>query len=290
MSWTTTGSLADSLPEVRDSARLVREYEGVMVRLSERHDKAEGQGLDWNEVDLAALTASAVTELTNNENFQALSDTLISITPTFTQVVTLITDRAKARISGNVAMLIGALGQNAMQRKKDQDLLTVVQAATTDLGAAGAAMAFGEVSAAVARIQNGEGNEPSISAIYTVLHSLGIKDIADEIQAGVGTYAIPAGLTTEVFRRGFSGTIANSEVFWDGNIAVDASTDAEGATFARESLVFVDGIGPRTEIERKPRKGGGADIVTMTDEYGIGERSAGNWMFSHTHDATNPTS
>ena len=47
--WTTTGSLADSLPTVRDSARIVREYEGVMIRLVEKHSKPEGMGLSWSE-------------------------------------------------------------------------------------------------------------------------------------------------------------------------------------------------------------------------------------------------
>ena len=287
--WTTTGSLADSLPTTVDSARLVREFEGVMVRLAESHNLAEGTGTTWNESSLAALTAAAVTELTVNENFQQLSDTLISISPTFVQVVTLITKRTKARISGNVAALIGVLSQNAMNRKMDQDLLTVVQAASTDLGTTATPMASGQVSAAVARI-HGNANEPGISRISTVLHGFGIKDIQDEIVSGVGTYAIPDGLTDKTFRMGFSGSLFNSEVFWDGNIAVDGTPDAVGATFATESLVLVKGMGPVAAHEDMPRHGGGAEIVTLTDEYGIGERSAGNWMFAHTHDSTAPTS
>lgn len=287
--WTTTGSLADSLEDIKDSARIVREFEGVMTRLAEKHDKAKNKGLSWNETTLAALTAAAVTELTNNENFQQLSDTLISISPTFVQVVTLITERTRMRIAGNVGALLGVLGQNAMQRKKDQDLLTVVQAASTDLGTTGTPMSFGQVSAAVARI-GGNDSEPAISAIYTVLQTYGIKDIQDQIESAIGTYAIPVGLTADVFRRGFKGTIANSEVFFDGNITRSSTPDSVGATFAKESLVFVDGIGPRADTEWKPRIGGGSNIVTLTDEYGIGERSAGNWMYAHTHDATNPTS
>lgn len=286
--WTTTGSLADSLPTVIDAARLVREFEGRMVTLVDRTNLAEGTGTAWNEVSLDQLTAAAVTELTSNENFQQLSDNLFSISPTFVQIVTLITDRTKARISGNIAALIGQLAQNAMQRKKDEDLLTVMQSATTDLGTAGAAMASGQVAAAVSRIF-GNSTEPAVSAVYTVLHNFGIKDIHAEV-AVVGTYPIPAGLTDEAFRRGFAGTISGSEVFHDGNITIDGADDAEGGTFAREAIVHVDGIGPRSEFERMPRKGGGSDVVTLTDEYGNGERSSGNWLFSHTHDATAPTS
>ena len=286
---TVLGSLRDSEPTIIDSARIIREFEGVMTRLAEKHDKSKNQGSTWNESSLSALTAANVTELTMNENFQQLQDTLLSITPTYVQVVTQITDRAKARVSSNVAALIGVLAQNAMQRKKDQDLLTVVQAASTDLGSSGSPMTFGQIRAAVARI-GGNDNEPAITAIYTVLQSFGIKDIQDEIVAGLGTYSIPAGLTEQTFRKGFAGTVTGSEVFRDDNIARTATPDSVGATFAKESLVFVDGLGPRVETERMPRKGGGSDIVTLTDEYGIGERSASNWMYAHTHDTTVPTS
>ena len=287
MAWTTTGSLADSLPVTIDAARLVREYEGVMVRLAESHNLSEGDGLAWNESSLAALTAAAVTELTVNENFQALSDTLLSIAPSYVQVVTLITKRTKARISGNVNALIGVLGQNAMNRKKDQDLLTVVQAASTDLGTAGQPMTSAQITAAVARAQ-GNANEATISRISSVLHNYAIKDIEDEVVSGVGTYPIPVGLTDKTFREGFSGSVGSSEVFHDGNINIDGATDSQGATFATESLVLVNGLGPDAAHEDMPRHGGGAEIVTLTDEYGIGERSAGNWMFSHTSDATAP--
>jgi hypothetical protein len=285
--WTTTGSLADSLPTVRDSARIVREYEGVMIRLVEKHSKPEGMGLSWSEVDLAQLAAGNVTELTDNENFQQLSDTLITITPTFTQIAILMTKRVRARISKNVAAKMGVLGQNAMNRKKDQDLIAIGQAATTDLGTAGSPMTFSQVGAAAARIQ-GNATEPAVSRISTVLHRFHIKDIQDEIEAGVGTYAVPNGLSEEVFRRGFQGSVSGSEVFHDGNIAVDSSTDAEGFTFAKEALIHVDGLGPTTDEEYFPRKGAGAHVVTLTDEYGQGERSAGNWLYSHTADATSP--
>ncbi|MDA1096903.1 MAG: hypothetical protein O3B84_06585, partial [Chloroflexi bacterium] len=189
MPWTTTGSLADSLPTVVDAARLVREFEGVMVRLVDRKDKAKNHGTTWNEVDIAAISAASVTELTINENFQQITDTIRSIEPTLVQVVVMMTDRMKRRVDSKVAASLGQLSQNAMQRKKDIDLLAQGQAATTDLGSAGNPMAAGQISAAVSRIC-GNASEPAVSAVSTVLHNFGIADIQNELKGGVGTYPI----------------------------------------------------------------------------------------------------
>lgn len=287
---TTTGTLADSLPTVIASARIVREYEGVMVRLSDRTNLADGTGLDWNEISLAALTAQGVTETTELNNPQQLADTLFSVTPVTVGVQTIITDRTMRRISKNVAMKIGVLAQNAIQRLKDERGLTVLDSATTSLGGGvSATLNSGHIAAAVSRIRSNS-TEPAVTAIYTVLHGFQIKDIQDEIVSGMGTYAIPKGLTEDVFRKGFSGSLWNSEVFEDGNIDISVSTSAKGGVFAKEGVVLVDGFGPRTETDRLIRYGGGADELIIYDEFAYGERSAGNWLYEIFTDAAVPTS
>ena len=80
--WTTTGSLADSLDDVRSSARIVREYEGVMPQLVDKQTLGEGIGLSWQEITYAQLTAQAITETTELDNPQQIADSLLTITPT----------------------------------------------------------------------------------------------------------------------------------------------------------------------------------------------------------------
>ncbi len=284
----TTATLSDSLETIIDSARIVREFEGVMVRLSDRTNLADGSGLDWNEISLAALTAKGVTETTELSNPQMLADTLFTVTPVIVGVQTIITDRTMRRISPKVASKIGVLAQNAIQRLKDTRGLTLLDGATTSLAGTGTTLTSGHISAAVSRIRS-NATEPSTGPIYTVLHGFQIKDIQDEIVSGVGTYAIPGGLTEDVFRNGFSGSLYNTEVFEDGNIPL-VSNDAKGGVFAREAVVLVDGFGPRTETDRLIRVGGGANELIIYDEFAYGERSAGNWLFEIFSDATPPTS
>src|SRR3990167_1181071 len=97
--WTTTGTLSQSLDDVRASARIVREYEGVMPQLAEKQTLGEGVGLSWQEISYAQLTAQAVTEQTELDNPQQLADALLTITPTVVGLETFITDRVRARIN-----------------------------------------------------------------------------------------------------------------------------------------------------------------------------------------------
>jgi hypothetical protein len=285
---TTTGALSDSLPIIIDSARIVREQPGVMTKCVDRVTLPEGTGLSWDEISLAKLTAQNITENTIFDNPQQLSDTLLTITPTVTAVSTIITDRTMARISKNVAGQIGKLAQNAIERKKDEDGITVLDGATTALCGTGTTLTSGHIAAASNRIQ-GNTTEPSTSPIFSVLHPFQIKDIQDEVVAGVGTYTVPTGLTEEYFRNGFSGSLYNTNVMADGNIPITAN-DAKGGVFAREGIILVQGHGVRTETKRLPERGGGADQLFIFDEYAYGERSAGNWLYEIYSDATAPTS
>ena len=287
--YNSSATLQDSLPTVIDSARIVREYEGVMTRLVDKTTLAPNTGLAWDEISLAALTAQAVNESTSLMNPQQMADTLFSITPTMVGIQTVITDKLRRRISSNVAAKIGVLAQNAMQRKKDEDLLVVLDGATTSLGGAGTTLTHGIISSASVRIKSNT-TEPAVTSMYFVGHGFQIKDLEDELKGGLGTYPTFGGLPEQVYRQGFHGSISGVEVFEDGNISIDASDDAKGGVFAREAIVLVQGASPHGETERWPGYGGGADVMYLYDEYGIGERSAGNWLFEVYTDALAPSS
>ena len=286
---TITGSLADSLPTLLASARIVREFEGVMPQLVDRVTLGKGIGLSWNEISLDQLTSQEVTETTNLDNPQQISDTIFTVTPTSIGIQTLITDRVQARISKNVYAKIGGLAQNAIQRKKNDDGLTAVDGATTTLCGAGTTLTGGHIRSAVARISSNsteKGNPP----YHCVLHGFQIKDLEDEWVGGIGTYPVPEGMSARVYQEGYSGKIGRASIFEDGNITIDSSADAIGGVFAKEALVLVQGRAPRAEPRREPHIGGGATSIFLYDEYAYGERSAGNWLYEIKSDATAPTS
>ena len=285
---TTTSSLADSLPTYIMAAMNVREFEGFMPQLVDKVTLGTGEGLTWNEVKYSALTAQAITESTVLDNPQQLEDTLFSVTPTVIGIETLITDRVADRIDKKGFAKLGALAQNAMQRKKDEDGLAVLDGFSTSLCGAGSTLTAGHIGAAVARVR-GNSTERGNPPYYCVLHSYQIEDIDDEIQAGVGTYNIPEGPTARVFTEGFSGKIAGAMVFADDNISIDSSDDAIGGVFAKEAIVLVQGRAPRAVAVRAEEIGAGATKLFHYDEYAFGERQDA-WGCEVKSDATSPTS
>lgn len=263
--YNTTDSLSDSLNTMVAAARITREHEGVMPGLVDRQTLDENSGLTWNEVSLGMLTAQSVTENTKLDNPQQVSDTNFPITPTVVGIHTVLTDRVKRRISSKAYAKLGGLAQSAIQRKKDEDGLVVLDGATTSLSGAGTTLVSGVIAAASVRITS-NATEPGNPPVRCVLHGFQIKDLYDELVAGVGTYAIPEGETARVFKEGFRGRISGAEIYEDGNITIDASDDAKGGVFAREGIVLVQGKSPWRETRREPDLGGGADSVWLYDE------------------------
>lgn len=287
---TTTGSLADSLPIMIDSARIVREYDGVFMRTTDAQKLPEGTGLSWNEISLAQLTGqSGITESTELDNPQQLSDALLEATPVVSGIQTRITNRAKIRIDPKVAAKLGQLAQNAITRLKDETYLSTLDGATTSLSGTGTTLTSGVIGAAARRIR-GNTTEPGIGKIFTVLHPFQIHDIQTEVASGVGTYTVPSGMTEQTFRDGFQGSIYGTNVFEDGNIAIDGSSDSKGGVHTKEAIVMVQGRSPWNYIKERPEIGGGAQDVFHYDEYVFVERSAGNWLFEIYSNTTEPSS
>ena len=288
---TTTGALADSLPTMIASARIIREFEGVLPQLVDVVTLGEGTGLVWNEISLAQLVAQSVTETTELDNPQQMADTLLSLTPTVVGIQTRITDRVAARISSNVYAKIGALAQNAIQRKKDEDGITALDSgATTASPGAGATLTSSHIASAKVNISSNT-TEPGPPPYRCVLHGFQIKDLFDELVAGVGAYVLTEGPTARVFSTGFNLPIAGCEVYEDGNIPIDATTtDAKGGVFSQQGVILVQGRAPRVVAVRKENVGGGATDVFHYDEYIYGLRAGTGWVMEIQSDATAPTS
>lgn len=286
---TYTSSLADSIETIIASARQVREFEGVMPQLVDKVTLGKNTGETWNEISISKLEAQAITEQTELDNPQQLVDSKLSITPTMVGIHTFISDKVGRTISKKSLAKQGSLQQNAIQRKKDKDGLTQLDSATTSLCGTGTTLTSGYIAAAAYRITSNT-TEPGYKPIRCVLHGYQIKDIYDELVAGVGTYAVPEGPTARVFQSGFNLPIAGCEVYEDGNITIDSTPDAKGGVFAKDGIVLVQGKSPWVETRREPHIGGGGTSMFHYDEYAYGERSSGNWLYEIMSDATAPTS
>ena len=287
---TITQSLADSLPSVRQSARVTREYGRVMTGTADRVTLGESVGLTWNEITLAQLTATNITETTVEDNPQQITDTIFSLTPQVVSVQVIFTERTAKRVTKDVWSKTGGLAQKAIERKKDQDGIAIMDGFSTSQPGAGATLTSGHISAASANIQSNT-TEPWDGPMVAVLHGYQRHDLYTELVAGVGTYPIPAGPTERVFKGQFNLPIAEVAVMRDDLIPIDSTDDAKGGVFASGSggaLVLCQGRSPWTKVRERPEIGGGATEMFHRDEYAWGERSAGNWGREIYSDATAP--
>ena len=285
---TTTAALSDSLPSIVKSARIIQEYKGAMSQLATRERLGDGIGNDWNEISLSKLNAQVVTETTELDNPQQIVDSLLTVIPTMVGMHTFISNRVAHRISKNVVAKIGGLAQNAMQRRKDLDGLAQLDAATNSLSGAGTTLVSGVISAAVYRCASNS-TEPMPPPYRVVLHGFQIKDIDDEVVAGVGTYPLGEGLTANVFRERFQGMIHGAQLYLDDNITVDSSGDAKGGVFSQYALLLIEGRSPWSFVKHEPQRGGGGNSLFLYDEYAWGERGGGIGVYEVYSDATTPT-
>ena len=290
---TTTDAIADSLDVVVAAARIVREYEGVMPQLVDKQSLEEGKGLTWKETSYRKLTAQQVTENQEIDNAQQLVDDALSITPYMVVIETFMSDRVAKRMSKKGLAKIGGLAQNGIQRFKDIAGLTVLDGFTVISGGAGTTMNSDYIARAVVRATSNT-TEGAMGPINTVLHGFQAYDIQAEITASVGTTEVTDGLTARVFKDGGIGigSVGGSKVYIDGNIPIDADSDAKGGTFAKMGIVLVEGSIDKMETLRRPNIGGGGTSVYHRDEFAYGERLAGgttsSFGFEQYSDATSP--
>lgn len=290
---TTTGSLADSQETIIADARMRRQYGTVMTRVVDNKRLKKNTGLSWNEIVVENLSAQDVDENTILDNFQQYADALLTVTPTIVGLATFVTDRARNRLSSETLGQMGKQPQNAIEIRKDTDGLAVLDTLSgRSIAGAGTTLTQGHIRAHIAQNRNGGTTEQWTGPQAAVLHSYQLKDLEDELLAGMSTYPAPNGLSAEVYRDGFSGMLGGAEVFWDDNITVDSSDDAKGGVFARGdggAIVLVQGHSPRMATVRDEFRGGGGEKFVMYDEYNYGVRQS-SWGGEVLSDATAPTS
>lgn len=277
------------LDTVISSARTTREFPAnVMLKTCDRQTLKKGTGTAWREFLAATLTAQTYGESDTIDNPQEFDGTILSATPQLVAIQHFIGDRVVERLNPKAFSTFGQLGQEAMDRRKDQDGIALFATATTTLAGTGVTIVSGHIMAAVRRITS-DADEPGPEPIVAVLHGYHTYDIQSEILGGVGTYPIPTGYTQETFLRGFRGAVTGAMVWEDGLIVVDATPDARGGVYSKRAMLCVQGKSPWTSKKYVPERGYGGWNTWLKDEYVWAERSPGNWLYGILGNATAPT-
>lgn len=289
---TTTTSLADSMVQLRQSARIQREFSTGFASTTDRKKLGKGEGDTWNEVVLGKLYGQALGQTQRLNNPQEMTDTLFSIEPETIGIHVILTRKMQDRIARNVFTQTGALMQNGIDRKMHLDGLAIYDGAAFSQPGAGNVLSSGNLSAIVTQIQgnateHAEENDP----VYFWGHNYQVYDLMAEVGAPVGTYTIHPGPTQDAYQKGIKAIqiIANAEIRTNGNVRIDGNDDGHGGVHAMHGIVCVEEDIPRS-YAKDLEDMDGARALWLYASYAYGQRSSGTQHGRILSDATAPQS
>ena len=181
-----------------------------------------------------AITASAVNEATDLTN-TAVNPTSETITASEVGVMTTLTDLARDSASRNVGADIGKLFGEAIAKKVDTDLATLLDSFTATLDSGGGVELTADKlfqAQATLRLLNvpapyyGVFSPKAVFNLKKTLTSAGYNTNANAI----------SDIGNEALTNGYVGRVAGIDIFENANIAINANDDSAGGVFHPMSL------------------------------------------------------
>ena len=313
-----TGQALDaSLPTIYREFRVLRDETGVMRSCATNLSLKAHEGTTKYINNYDRVVAFNLNDGADMAQQQTLADTATGYSPSEVGVQVTLGGRTMRRVADPDLMTRTArILNNAYDLKEDSDGCTQLASFTaTTMGSAGTVISPGHVSGAGARVMIGNSRanpEPPSTDIFCVIHPLAAHVLAARL-APYGT--TPAGGTAvgvntgahviispgpaannargqDLIRRGYKaiGTVGDVIVKTDANLAVDASDDFTGATFAKEGLIYVEEEAVRLEWDTSDKSKRGAAEGNCWGSYVWGNYRAARFGNPMTFDASLPTS
>jgi len=287
--------MADTVPTVLESARFTEQFIAEMSGLVWRITKGLHDGKNVNLPYFGTVTARALTEGVDMIASETMSDTLVTITPAEVGCKLILTDKLVRDDNEDIKAAAGRILGNAMEVKRDQDLLALLASGTNSLGSGGTAT-LGQVAAARAILKGNPvtSGGPAPGQFGIVHHPYVTLDLVDVftpvIPAAGTTTAMGSALTDDVIRNYGIGRIMGMPWIEDGNIDITTvAASAYGGCFAMGNggaIVLATALEWAVEPERDASLR--ATELNIVGEYGVGQYLAG-WTVTLAHDATTPT-
>jgi len=292
MAVTTEAVMNDTLPTVLESARYTEEFTAEMSKLVWKIRKALHDGKNVNIPTFGIVTASNLTEAIDMVASETMSDSLVTITPAEVGCKLIITDKLQRDNNEDIKSAAGRLLGNAMEVKRDKDLLALFSSAATTLGAGGAAT-MGQFAAARAILK---GNSvatggPAPGELVNVIHPFVTLDIVDILtplvpiagSANVGTSA----LADETIRSYTVGRLFGMPIIEDGNITPAAGTCHGGCFASGEGGAIILATANEWSVEPERDASLRATELNIVGEYGVGYYMD-DWAIDMNNDADTP--
>ena len=307
-------NLNDSLNTIVTAFKRTRE-EAERVRDSATHYPLKAHsGLSVVLATYGILEARSLSDGVDMEQAQDLADTPNTYTPAEVGVQLVIADTTIRRSADPALMRqAGRSGASAYQRKEDGDGVGQFSSFTGGLGSAGTVLSPGHVTAAAAQLRTGtvlpsstvtaEPAPGDYMGFFTPaqIHAVAMRIIPlSDVPTGTNAYAVTSSgvtvgpgragnLSDDLIRSGRKalGMLGGVHMHESANITSDASSDAIGAVFSKEGLIFA----PEMEPVEKPQRDESARAteLNIVGAYAWGVYRPAAFGLSMTFDSALPT-
>lgn len=293
MAITTDTVMADTVPTVLESARFTEQFLAEMSALVWNIRKELHDGKNINVPYFGVITAKALTEGVDNVTSETMADTLVTVTPGEVGCKLIVTDKLVRDNNEDIKAAAGRILGNAMEVKRDSDLLSLFASAATTLG--GGATATMGIFAAARSILKGNpvsSGGPAPGGLAAVIHpyvTLDIVDILTPLLPAAGTTSITSAgaLADDVVKNYGVGRLFGMPVIEDGNISAAAGACHGGVFATGEGGAIILATANEWEVEPERDASLRATELNIVGEYGVGYY-LNNWAVDMNCDGTLP--
>lgn len=294
MAITTDSVMADTVPTVLENARFTEQFIAEMSALVWNIRKKLHDGKNVNVPTFGTVVARALTEGIDNVTSETMSDSLVTVTPLEVGCKLILTDKLVRDDNEDVKAAAGRILGNAMEVKRDQDLLGQFASAATTVGSATATL--GELAAARALIKGNpvSSGGPGPGGLAIVHHPYVTLDLVDVLTPLVpSASSVVTGATGELANAVIAnyaiGRIFGMPVIEDGNIDTTtiANTAKGGCFVTGEGGAIILATASEWGVEPERDASLRATELNIVGEYGVG-LYVDDWAVTLNHDCTKP--
>ena len=253
----STAELDEAQRTIIAKARFTQEHIAPMMQLCEHFTLPKGA----SQLSIPLVSQMAAADLTDGVDMVDTEDIGMTVDQIDTEEVGLkviLTDKLVRQLNESVWAIVGTQVGNAMARKKDKDLLALIDTLTS-LGNGDEALTLGYYAAVVTRLKA----VPAPLPLNCVMHPYQAHPLKIA-KAVSGIYPIPqAGLTVDVIKDWHVGTWASVPAFEDGNLTITSDT-AKAGMFSKSCLGYLQSLADTTERERDASLRG-TELVIVSD-------------------------
>jgi len=242
MAFTTIAELQDTVDTIHEKALLTSQFGNPMAALCWKINKGKGH----STVDVpyfGVVTANTLTEGIDMATSETMEDTNVQVTLSEVGAKIILTDVALEDDKEELQGIAGKMLGNAVAKKQDTDLLALLDNGTVSLAGASTTLTMGHIAAGKALLLgNAESSGgPAPGPFVVVLHPFQTLDLVDvmtpivPVVAGASSgYQSPGiNFSDEVLRNYQIGRLFGMNIVEDGNLPIDASSDAKGGVFSQ---------------------------------------------------------